>query len=341
MKIVVRGTNWIGDAVMSIPALRALRSIFPDAEISLHIRNWATGIFEDSDFIDEIVQLEPNRSKIGSAFSQAKVLREKQFDAAILFPNSFETALLARLGKIPIRFGYAKEMRSFLLTDAVRIPDWKNHRHEIFFYLNLISEFEKKLLGTDTVSKSAPRFDLQVSDERKRMASEFLEKSGVDASKRTIAFVAGSTNSRAKRWWPEKYAELNDLIQTGLDANVILIGAPDESDVAIKVAEKAKRKPIVMAGKTTLGQVTAILSICDLVISNDTGPAHIAAALGTKTLVIFGPTNPVTTQPWNSEIIREKNIECSPCMLRDCPIDHRCLMRISPERVFEKACSML
>ncbi len=340
MKIVVRGTNWIGDAVMQIPALRELRRVFPDAFISLHTRGWARGIFENADFTDEILTLEPEKSKLKTVLAQAKILKEKNFDLAVLFPNSFESALAAKLAKIPKRFGYAKDARSFLLTDAVKIPDWKNAKHEVFYYLNLIAEIERSFFGATTVLEKEPRFSLKVSEERKMQARKFLEKSGVDLSKKIVAFCPGSTNSRAKRWHTESYARLNDKIQNESNANVILVGAIDELEVSLEVAAKSNTKPIVLTGKTDLAEVTAVLSVCDLLVSNDTGPAHIAAALGTKTLIIFGPTNPVTTQPWNSEIVY-KNVECSPCMLRDCPIDHRCMTRILPEEVFVRATEKL
>ena len=340
MKIVVRGTNWVGDAVMTIPALRELRRIFPDAEITLHTRSWANGIFQDAEFIDEILSFEPESSSFRTILKQAKIWGEKQFDLAVLFTNSFESALLAKLGKVPKRFGYAKEARGFLLTRSVKMPEWKNEVHEIFFYTNLIAEIEKEYLGTQTVLDSKIRFELKVSEARKEKARFFLKENGIDFSKKIIAFVPGSTNSRAKRWQTESYAKLNDGIQKNLNADVILIGAGNELDVSVEVYEKSKIKPVILTGKTTLSEVVSILSVCDLLVSNDTGPAHISAALGTKTIVIFGPTNPLTTKPRNSEIIR-KNVECSPCMLRDCPIDHRCMTRILPEEIFEKAVSML
>ncbi len=340
MNIVVRGTNWIGDAVMTIPAMRELRRIFPGAEITLHTREWATGIFRDADFIDDIITFEHENTKLKTVLSQAKVLKEKKFDLAVIFPNSFESAIIAKLGKIPDRFGYAKEGRSFLLTGAIEIPVWKNNRHEIFYYLNLVAEIEKKFFGTSTVLQNEPRFDLQISAERKENARKLLEKNGVNLSKKIVVFVAGSTNSRAKRWQTESYAALNDKIQGELNAQVILIGAPAEMEVSSEVFERSNIKPVILTGKTNLAEVAAILSISDLLVSNDTGPAHISAALNTKTLVIFGPTNPLTTQPWNSGIIR-KNVECAPCMLRDCPIDHRCMTRISAAEVFEKAAAIL
>ncbi len=340
MNIVVRSANWIGDAVMTIPALRELRRIFPDSRITLHARSWATGIFQDAEFIDEIIAYEPERSAFKTVLKQAEIWREKKFDLAVLFPNSFESALLAKFGKVPVRFGYAKDGRSFLLSDAPGIPVWKNEKHEIFYYLNLAAEIERKYFGATTILNNEPRFELMVSPERIAEARVILKENGVDSSKKLVAFVVGSTNSRAKRWQTESYAELNDKIQNELNADVVLIGAKDELEVSREVYEKSGVKPLILAGKTSLAQATAILRAADLLISNDTGPAHIAAALGTKTLVIFGPTNPRTTQPWNSEIIR-RNVECSPCMLRDCPIDHRCMTRISAREVYEKAAFLM
>src|SRR6476661_5076097 len=166
MKIIVRGTNWVGDAVMQIPALRQLRRAFPDSRITLATRSWAQGIFEDADFIDEILPFK----KTDSIFKQAKLWRKGNFDAAILFTNSFESALVAKLGKVKKRFGYATDARSLLLTDAVPVPDWKNARHEIFYYLNLVQEAEKKLSGDPVGSEVDPRFELTVSENRKAAA---------------------------------------------------------------------------------------------------------------------------------------------------------------------------
>ena len=330
----MRGTNWVGDAVMTIPALRQLRRVFPDSKIALHTHSWAQGIFQDADFIDEILTFEPEKSGFKTVFDQAKILHKSRFDLAIIFPNSFQSALIAKLGTAARQIGYATDKRSFLLSDALAVPVWRNERHEIFYYLNVVAEIEKRFFGETKVWEKEPQFDLTVSEERKTAARKILSENAVDLSKKIVAFAAGSTNSRAKRWHTESYAELNDKIQSVMNANVILIGSIDELEVSLEVAEKSKIKPIVLTGKTTLAEATAILSVCDLLVSNDTGPAHISAALGTKTLVIFGPTNPKTTQPWNSQIIY-KNVECSPCMLRDCPIDHRCMTRISAAEVFE------
>ncbi len=340
MNILVRGTNWVGDAVMTIPALRELRRIFPDAEITLFTRTWAEGIFRDAEFIDEILTFDKSKSRIKDALAQAKELRTHDFDLAVLFPNSFETALVTKLARIPRRFGYAKESRSFLLTDSVPMPQWKNERHEVFYYLNLVAAIEKAYFERQTVLENEPRIDLAVSDTRRAAARGILESNGVDPSKKIVALGVGSTNSRAKRWHAESFAKLNDLLQTDLSTNVILVGAKDEAEVADEVFAKSEKKPIILTGKTNLAEAVAVLSEVDLLVSNDMGLAHIAPATGTKTIVIFGPTNAQTTQPVGSEIIR-KNVDCAPCMLRDCPIDHRCMTRISPAEVFEKAKEIL
>jgi heptosyltransferase-2 len=343
MKILVRGTNWIGDAVMAIPALRQLRRIFPDAEITLHTRSWAEGIFRGADFIDAILPFDKTSSKVKDALGQVRVLREKKFDIAVLLPNSFESALIAKLAGIPKRFGYAKDGRSLLLSSAVPAPEWKNERHEAYYYLNLVSAVEKDLLGTKTATGENPVIDLNVSEERRNKARNLFLSQGLDLSKKTIALGVGSTNSRAKRWPAENYAVLNDRLQDEMQANVILVGGADELDVSQEVYDRSQKKPVILTGQTDLAEAVAVLAEADMLISNDMGLAHIAPATGTKTLVIFGPTNPETTRPFseNASIIRRADVECSPCMLRDCPIDHRCMTWVTPDEVFEKAKTIL
>ncbi|MBC7899013.1 MAG: lipopolysaccharide heptosyltransferase II [Saprospiraceae bacterium] len=340
--IVVHGTNWVGDAIMTVPALRELRRLFPDAAISLLTRSWAEGIFSNASFIDEIIVFNQGKSRIGSVFDQSKYLRDLKFDLAVLLPNSFRSALTAKLAFIPRRIGYNKDLRGLLLTDPIAVPEWKNGRHEVFYYLNLVAEVEKRFLGTETVLLSAPDTTVEVSDERKVEARTRLATAGAEMSKNIVALGVGSTNSRAKRWPAKHYARLNDRLQSEMNASVILVGSKAEIDVSNEVARLSKRKPLLLTGTTDIGQAAAILSEVDLLISNDMGLAHLAPAVGTKTLVIFGPTNSDTTRPFspNAAIIRE-NVECSPCMLRDCPIDHRCMTRISADEVFRLAVQTL
>lgn len=338
MKILVRGTNWIGDAVMSIPALRELRRVFGDSQITLHTRSWAEGLFGEAEFIDELVTFDKNRWKIKDVYDNSQFLRDDGYDLAILLPNSFESALTSFLTRIPRRIGYNKDVRGLLLTDPIAVPEWKNRRHEVFYYLNLVAEVERRILGRDTVSQAIPNTTLEISDERRGEAGRRLVDAGVDPERKTIALAVGSTNSRAKRWPAERYAQLNDKLQAELNANVLLVGSKAESDVSAMVAKLCVKPPLNLTGKTDLAEAVAILSEINLLISNDMGLAHIAPAVGTQTIVIFGPTNPETTRPFseNAEVIR-KDVECSPCMLRDCPIDHRCMTRITVDEVFEIA----
>lgn len=338
MKILVRGTNWIGDAVMSIPALRELRRIFPDDQITLHTRSWAEGLFRDAAFIDELVTFDAARWKFKDVYDNSQFLREDGYDLAVLFPNSFESAITSFLTRVPRRIGYNKDLRGLLLTDPIAVPEWKNRRHEVYYYLSLVGEAERRMLGRDTVSQAIPDTTLEISDERKIAARAMLSAAGVDLSKKTVALGAGSTNSRAKRWPAERFAQLGDKLSSDLDVNLVLIGSKAERPVAKSVAAASRRPPIDLTGKTDLGEAAAILSVIDLLVSNDMGLAHVAPAVGTETMVIFGPTNPVTTRPFSdlAEVIR-KDVECSPCMLRDCPIDHRCMTWISVDEVFEIA----
>jgi heptosyltransferase-2 len=338
MKILVRGTNWVGDAVMTIPALRELRRIFPDAEISLAAKPWADALFRDADFLDEIITINKTKPRFRSIFHQADAIRETGFDLAVLLPNSFESALTTILSRIPRRIGYNKDLRGLLLTDPIAVPEWKDRRHEVFYYLSLVSEVERRVLGTDSVRHAVPDISLPVSDARRMNARKTLTEYAISIGDApVIALGIGSTNSRAKRWPAKYFAELGDLLRRH-GASVYLAGSPDDRDVADEVLGHAKTKPFDLVGKTDIGEAAAVLAETDLLISNDMGLAHIAPSVGTETIVIFGPTNPETTRPFseNALVVREP-VECSPCMLRDCPIDHRCMTRILPEKIFDLA----
>ena len=342
MKIVVRGTNWIGDSVMSVPALRALRELFPNDEITLHTRSWAEGIFRDADFIDRILSYDRPASDFAEVVGQARLLRREKFDLAVVFPNSFASALTAWLAGIPRRFGFSKEGRGLLLTDNVAIPEWKSTRHEAYYYLSLIGAVERSLLGTNLTTSFDLTTDIPVSDERKAAAREQLSLWGVDLARPIVVLGSGSTNSMAKRWPAKSYARIAEDLQQEANANIVLLGGPDDVEPAAQIAASAGVDAIDLTSKTLLGEAAAILSVSDLMISNDMGLAHLAPAVGTPTLVLFGPTDPVTTRPFSdlAEVIRV-DVECSPCMLRVCPIDHRCMERITVERVFEAAISTL
>jgi heptosyltransferase-2 len=333
--IVVRAPNWVGDAVMSVAALRELRRLLPDAHITLVSKPGTADVFADADFIDDVFIFD--RRGLGSAWKQVREWKRRQFDLAFLFQNAFEAAAIAFLARVYVRIGYNTDRRGFLLTHPIPLPSWKDERHEIFYYLNLVGELERVLLGTSHDEVSEPQFRITVSEDRKSRARKFLLAHGAEIGEPLVLLCPGSVNSRAKRWPTERYAALADqFAETGV--TVALIGAPGELDVSQKVAAQARTGPLLLTGKTSVAEVAALISIADVLITNDTGPAHIGVAVGTPTLVIFGPTNPLTTRPYGpaGEIIRHPP-DCAPCMLRDCPIDHRCMTAIAPQEVFEQA----
>lgn len=342
MKILVRGTNWIGDAVMSVPALRELRRIFPDAWITLHTRTWADGLFCDADFLDEIVTYDPAKWRIRDVLDNSQFLKKDDYDLAIILPNSFESAMTSYLSRIPRRIGYNKDLRGLLLTDPVAVPEWKARRHEVFYYLNLVSEIEKRIIGSDTVGQTVPDISLDVSPERRNAAANVLADLADGTSGPIIALGVGSTNSRAKRWPANYYAQLANKLSTELNAAIVLIGSADDGEVAAEVATKSGVNTIDLSGKTTIAEAVALLAELDVLVANDMGLAHIAPAVGTQTVVIFGPTDPTTTRPYsdNADILGY-NVECSPCMLRDCPIDHRCMTNVTVANVFDSVVAAL
>ena len=338
-RIVVRGTNWVGDAVISVPALRRLRQVFPAAHITLVSRPGTADVFTDADFLDEVLLYE--RSSLGSVWTQARKWRERQFDLALLFQNAFEAAALAFLARVPLRVGYDFEHRGVLLTRSVPLPAWKNDRHEVFYYLNLVDETERLACSKTDADHLEPEFRLDVSSARQDEARRILGERGVSSDQPLVLLCPGSINSRAKRWPAERYAALSDqLVNSG--ANVALIGSGKEAEVSALVSRTSKHPVTVLTGETTVAQAIAIISVADLLVTNDTGPAHIGSAVRTPTLVIFGPTNPSTTRPFatSAEIVRVPP-DCAPCMLRDCPIDHRCMTAITPEDVFARSQKML
>ena len=335
----MRGTNWAGDSVMTLPALRALRRVLPEAKITLVVRPSAKGIFADVDFVDDVLVYE--RRNAFSVLSQIKEWRKRRFDLAVLFQNAFEAALIPFLAGVPSRLGYATESRQALLTHPSPLPDWRSSRHEVFYYLYLVTALEQALYGTSSICESEPDASLAISNARKTEAENLLRACGVRGGEPVVVLCPGSVNSRAKRWHAESYAGLADrLIESR--RQVVLIGSPDEMDVTNEVTSRMRHQPFVLTGKTSLDEVTAVLSLVDLVVTNDTGPAHIAAALGRPTLVIFGPTNPLTTRPFapEAEVLRHPP-DCAPCMLRDCPIDHRCMTAITVDEVFERSQALL
>jgi heptosyltransferase-2 len=342
-RAVVRGANWVGDAVMTVPALRELRRVLPGARITLATRAWAVGVFDGADFIDDLLVIEGDGRGLGSFVRQTREWRARRFDLAVLLPNAFAPALVAFAARVPLRVGHATDGRGPLLTHPLAVPDWRGRRHEIFYYLNVVAGLERALHGStsielDEAPTAGPRTEIVVSAERREAARELLRSRGVRLDRPVVALCPGSTNSRAKRWPAERFAALADLLAESAGAQVLLIGSREELAVSEAVAALTRRPPVLLTGLTDLAETVALLGVADLLVTNDTGPAHVAAALARPVVVIFGPTDPSTTRPLSplAELVREPP-DCAPCMLRDCPIDHRCMTAVTPEAVFARA----
>jgi heptosyltransferase-2 len=344
--IIVRGANWIGDAVMTLPALERLRSSFPRSHIALLVTPLTVGLFENSPFVDEVIMYRRKEDGARAFIDAMRLMRARRFDLAALFQNAFEAALLAWSGGARRRIGYEAQGRGPLLTHKLRRGPWRNDRHQVHDYLDIVAECERVCLSDDLESRiSNPVPSLTASPAQRQAAEILLRRAGADSNSRPlVALNAGATNSRAKRWPEDRFAALADRLIETLDSRIVFIGAASERADAERIIQKMKRRGAInLVGETGMAELIGALDSCDLIISNDTGPAHIAAALGRPTLTVFGPTNEFETAPRGAraESIRAEGVECARCMLRECPIDHRCMTLISPSEIFERALKLL
>lgn len=341
-RLVIRAPNWIGDAVMCEPALRGLRSLFPQAELTVLAKAVVAELFIGYPGVDHIVIYNDRDAHAGLAgkWTLAGTLRGRQFDLAVLFQNAFEAAFLTWLAGIPRRYGYATDGRAFFLTDPVAVPDRAALMHQVGYYWTLL-----KPLGL-AGEPSAPALAVSAGEEG-AMESK-LASAGIGPADVVIGVNPGSTYGSAKRWLPERFAEAaRRLVERvrkdeGKEAAVMILGAKGEESLGNTIAALVEVKSVVLSGATTIRELMAATKRCRLLLTNDTGPMHIAAAFGVPVVAVFGPTDWRTTSPYGQEqsIVREP-VDCAPCFLRECPIDHRCMTRISAQRVFEVSLSRL
>ena len=317
--ILVRATNWVGDAVMCLPALQALRTRFPKARIVILVKPSVSDLYSDESLADELIIY---NSK--SAGDVAASLRPRKFDSAILLQNAFEAAWIAWRARIPVRIGYARDLRSFLLTNAVPVPkSGEIPPHHRFYYLELL----RRAGIIDQLPESGA---IHLGDHAAQR-------------QRIIGVSPGAAFGNAKRWLPERFADAAGQIATARNASIAIFGSPGERDLCSRVAQLLTKYQVTnYAGETTLAQFIARAAECELFLTNDSGAMHIASALGVPTVAVFGATNHDATGPTGpkSRIVREP-VDCSPCMLRECPIDHRCMTRVTTDRVVAEALQLL
>jgi heptosyltransferase-2 len=329
MKIVIRVPNWIGDSVLARPAIESIADSFPEAELWLNAAEWVKDIFSSDGRIAGVVPLSP-ANDIKSVRRAARKLKAESFDIGILMTNSFGSALLFFLAGIPQRWGYPSDGRALLLTKAVRNTNRDSPRHQVYYYLDLVTGLGLKA--------RPPRLQLTASEEEKSRARRFLGELGVDLGRPLLILSPGAGYGPAKRWPASRFADLASLFQERKDAAVLIIGSAAESDIAAAISSSLNNKPFILTGKTTLPQLKALISLARLFVSNDSGPMHLANALRVPVVGIFGPTDPAVTGPFEPPAaVVKKDVPCWPCSYRKCPYDHRCMLRIDPEEVYRAA----
>ncbi|MGD9344267.1 MAG: lipopolysaccharide heptosyltransferase II [Candidatus Aminicenantes bacterium] len=328
MKIVIRAPNWIGDAILSLPALASVQKSFPDAEIWVAAPEWTKEIFLSLDFVEGTIPLS-DRNGYKNIRSDAHELKKQSFDIGILFTNSFGSALLFSLAKIPERWGYARDGRHLLLTKRVGISALESPKHHIQYYLSLISG-----LGLET---ERPQLDFPLSNDTRVRAEGLFRSLSLDRNKPVIILGPGASYGPAKRWPASFFSRLATELQRKHDAEILIIGSATDHEIAAAIIAPMSKKPIDLTGKTTLPQLAGSISLSDLFITNDSGPMHLANALKVPVVAIFGPTDPRITGPYQSPSkVLKGQVPCWPCSYRECPFEHQCMTQISPERVIEE-----
>ncbi|MFN3486096.1 MAG: lipopolysaccharide heptosyltransferase II [Planctomycetota bacterium] len=317
MKILVKGNNWLGDAVLSLPTLRSLKAMFPEGRLAVLTKPSLADLYRGAPYVDEV--LPERRGGIGSWWATVRELRRRRFDAALVLPRSFRAAFVVWGAGIPRRIGYGAG-RGALLTDRVRPLEGRVHR--VHRYHHLLSAF-----GSPPPVEP-PR--LELLPEAVCWAQEEFPGGP------WVGLHPGATYGAAKQWLPERFAELGRRL--GARASVAVIGGPGEEALGSRVAREAGAARC-LAGRTTIPQLAAALARCRLLVTNDTGPMHVADALGVPVVAIFGPTDWIETPPFGPRhrIVR-RPVPCSPCLARTCPLGHHeCMRSVTVDEV-ERAC---
>jgi len=337
--ILVRATNWVGDAVMSLPALRAIRSRFPDARIAVLARPSVTAIYAREGF--RLIEYTPPRGVVGllQQWRFARRLGEDRFDCAVLFQNAFEAALLAVMARIPERIGYARDGRGPLLTKAVPTPrPGQIPAHQRFYYLELL-----RRAGWIEELPRVEEIRLARLDEARVSGRSLLDRLGLKGD--VVGISPGAAYGNAKRWIPEYFVETAQRLAREFRADIAVFGSRDESELCERIGSDLEARgvrTVSLAGKTSLAEFIDMAAASRVFVTNDSGAMHIASAAGAPTVSVFGATDPVATGPTGdlARVVREP-VECSPCLLRECPIDHRCMTRVTPERVVDVALELV
>jgi heptosyltransferase-2 len=329
-RLVVRAPNWLGDAVMALPALAAVRQALPSTHLTIAaIASTAPVFEEDTPAAPDAVMVIADRRR------ETRILAEGKFDGSLLLTNSFRSAWTMKRAGVAERWGYSANLRGFLLTRGVSRP--REHVHQSKYYSVLVEGLGFPV----TEAESLPRISVRADTGRR--ADDMLRKHGITPSTRLVGFAPGAAYGHAKRWPPPRVADVVARVSARLGAVSILFGAQGDREAGREIESSVPAgTPLVnLIGRTDLRQLAGILARCSAFVSNDSGAMHLAAAVGVPVTAIFGPTDERVTAPLGDHDVILQKVFCRPCMLRDCPIDHRCMKRISSDQVFESVSARL
>lgn len=335
-KIIVRMPNWVGDLVMATPILELLRKAFPKAEITAMALSPICQLLEKDPSINELFCFTRHKGFIRRIHERSiieKLCRGK-YDLGILLTNSFSSAWWFWQGKVPVRMGFKAHLRSLLLTDPVSFPKDKEQTHLVHVYQELLKGL--KIAPSETVPK------LYLDKEEESQAWDFLQRYGVDQDKILIGINPGAAYGSAKCYPPERFHALAQRLLDENERHVILFfGNLGQAEMIKGICKGLPERAINLSGCTSIRELMSLIKLCELFLTNDSGPMHIADALGTELIALFGSTNPKKTGPYRQMNIIQKDVECSPCYRRTCPIDFRCMTRIEVDEVFDAAMQIL
>ena len=333
MKIVIRTPNWIGDTMMALPAIASVRRNLPASEVWIAAPPWVRDIFADDESAGRLLTLEaPRRGK--DLFAAAAGIRAHRFDAGLLLTNSFGSAVVFALSRIPERWGYARDGRGLLITKRVPFRREGGPVHMVDHYLNLVSGLGIPPLVPDIRLAAMP-------DERQR-ARDLLSAAGLDPRRPLAILNPGASFGPAKRWPEDRFAELARILQNRHGVEIAVTGAVEDRPLAAALMDGLPRSAADLTGKTTLRGLLGLISLASVFITNDTGPMHLANALRVPVVALFGPTDPAVTAPFHEpRAILKKDAACWPCLYRECPYDHRCLKAITAEETAAEAARFL
>lgn len=333
--------NWVGDLVLATPALRAIRGQYPKAYIAFLVKSPVADVLSGGDWMNEVIHwpVGKNRDKRRQGFlGLAGDLRERDFDWAVLFTNSFRSALLARLAGIKRRIGYDREGRGLLLTDKL-LAERANGKFVPVSMIRYYAAISRYLGSRDVAGK----LELFTTPDDESVAEQTIQAAGAGNGRPIIVLNPGASFGPAKCWLPERFAEVADRLARQHDAAVFIACGPKEIPTAREVARRLRHPAVILDNPVMkLGPLKALIRRANLLITNDTGPRHFANAFGTPVVTIFGPTDPQWTETDSpTERSLMVKVHCGPCMKRSCPLDHRCMTWVSTDMVLASAGELL